>query len=74
MILVIFAKKEVCSIVSAIESSHIACGVGGVLGNKGGMMISFKVQNTSLSFINCHLAAGVKKMNQRIKNLYTLIS
>ena len=38
-----------------IESDEVATGFGNLIGNKGGIGISFKFFQKSFLFINCHL-------------------
>ncbi|KAI0333433.1 DNase I-like protein [Cubamyces sp. BRFM 1775] len=40
-------------------------GMGGRYGNKGGIIARFVVDDTSVCFINCHLAAGQHHVRQR---------
>ena len=56
--LVVFALIRIIPLINNIQSSHVATGVWNSLGNKGGVGVSFNVGNTSLIFINCHLASG----------------
>jgi hypothetical protein len=46
-------QDQVLNIDKAVE----ATGIGGMVGNKGGVLIKFDVLGTSLCFISCHLAA-----------------
>ena len=43
--------------------SVLVQGIANKLGNKGGVGISFVFGQTSLCFINCHLAAGQEKVH-----------
>jgi hypothetical protein len=40
----------------AVESAEVATGIGGIIGNKGAVGISVLFGDTSLLFINAHLA------------------
>ncbi|OCH87674.1 DNase I-like protein [Obba rivulosa] len=40
-------------------------GMGGRYGNKGGIVARFVIDDTSICFINCHLAAGQHHVRQR---------
>lgn len=42
-----------------ISSEYIACGVGNVIGNKGGIGISFKFSDHTFLFLNSHLACKI---------------
>ena len=39
------------------KSARSATGIGGVCGNKGGLVMALTYRTTSLAFISCHLAA-----------------
>ena len=59
-------RKELVPQLSRIESSYVATGIANVIGNKGGIALSFDVGNTSFLFISCHFhafQAGVELRN-----------
>lgn len=65
----VFVKREVFSRVSQVVCSCVRTGVAHVLGNKGGIGISFCVDHTiSILFIGSHLAAHQQKVNRRNQN------
>lgn len=41
-----------------MRTSKVKTGFGGNSGNKGSVAIRFNFDDSSLSFINCHLASG----------------
>eukprot|EP00927_Polykrikos_kofoidii_P044170 TRINITY_DN38211_c0_g1_i1.p1 TRINITY_DN38211_c0_g1~~TRINITY_DN38211_c0_g1_i1.p1 ORF type:complete len:796 (+),score=105.71 TRINITY_DN38211_c0_g1_i1:236-2623(+) len=53
--LCVFARRQL-DIVN-VEKAWSATGVAHVVGNKGGVVVSFDVCNTSFCFVGCHLAA-----------------
>ncbi|GLD93678.1 hypothetical protein PINS_up002283 [Pythium insidiosum] len=53
----LFVYVHVKHSVSQIEKLSVPTGIGSVLGNKGGLIFKCVVQNTSLCFVSCHLAA-----------------
>ncbi|KAJ0400692.1 hypothetical protein ATCC90586_008595 [Pythium insidiosum] len=53
----LFVYVHVKHSVSQVEKLSIPTGIGSVLGNKGGLIFKCVVQNTSLCFVSCHLAA-----------------
>lgn len=63
--LVVFASIRLIPIISNIEVDHVATGIMNSIGNKGGIGISFNVGETSLLFVNCHLAAGEEEKNDK---------
>jgi hypothetical protein len=58
MILVAFVKKEHTKFITNLSTAEVPTGFGKIIGNKGGLWLSFKLYNTSYSFINTHLAPG----------------
>jgi len=56
--LCVLIHKRLLPLVKDLKVSQIATGVMNTIGNKGGVGISFKVGDTSLLFVNCHLSSG----------------
>jgi len=75
MRLIVFAKKDIQKDIDEIETTTEATGLGGVVGNKGGLVVRFKCRGTTFAFISCHLAAheGEKFRNQRNANCYEVL-
>jgi hypothetical protein len=61
----IFVKDTLRPRVRALGVAQIKLGMGGLHGNKGGLLARFLVDDTSLCFANCHLAAGLRRARQR---------
>ncbi|KAI9315836.1 Endonuclease/exonuclease/phosphatase [Dichotomocladium elegans] len=65
----IFVKDSMLAYVSNIESTLVKTGMKvmnkSLHGNKGGIAIRFKLDGSSLCFVNCHLAAGQSHLQQR---------
>lgn len=55
--MVIFIRKKYVYLLSDIKNDCIGTGFGGVMANKGGVCISFKLGGKKLLFINCHQEA-----------------
>ena len=56
--LLVYARHWVASDISHVQTSTVATGVGGVMGNKGGVAVGMVYRDaTSLAFVGCHLAA-----------------
>jgi Endonuclease/Exonuclease/phosphatase family 2/PX domain len=51
--------------ISNISTASVATGIMGIMGNKGGVAVSFSVHNTSICFVNTHLAPHQGKYNER---------
>ncbi|KAK3997558.1 putative synaptojanin [Cladorrhinum sp. PSN332] len=69
----IFVKADLLSRVSNLNSAEVKRGMGGLHGNKGAIVVRFKVDDTSLCFINCHLAAGQSGANQRHNDIAAIL-
>ncbi|KAF8442650.1 Endonuclease/exonuclease/phosphatase [Terfezia claveryi] len=54
----IFIKQSERTNIRNLAASTVKRGLGGLHGNKGGLIIRFLLDDSSLCFINCHLAAG----------------
>ena len=63
--IILFVHKAIESLLSDVKSAAVACGLGGTMGNKGGVAISFKIGATRCLFINSHLAAHQHAVNER---------
>ncbi|WPH03772.1 Hypothetical protein R9X50_00665500 [Acrodontium crateriforme] len=54
----VFVKSTLKSCIKHIHTSEIKRGMGGLHGNKGALVMRLVLDDSSLCFINCHLAAG----------------
>lgn len=72
--LVVFASIRIIPLISNVQSTHVATGIMNSIGNKGGVGISFRVGETSVIFINCHLASGEEELqdNRRTKDFMNI--
>jgi hypothetical protein len=66
--LTVYCHTALLGMVSDIECHAVATGIKNTLGNKGGIGIAMKMGLTSMLFINCHLAAGQSKVDDRNEN------
>ena len=58
MRLTVYCTREVAAKkVRHVATAYSATGIGGVIGNKGGLVARMTVGDTSLAFCSCHLAA-----------------
>lgn len=69
----VFVKKIIRSRIANVEASSVKTGLKGRYGNKGGIVIRFTIDDTSLCFINCHLAAGQKHVVQRNNDVFAIL-
>ena len=73
MFLMVFVKDDLIPFIENVETGVKAMGFGNFIGNKGGMVISFKLLGYSFIFVNCHLAPKPYKVLERNKLVKTLL-
>uniref|UniRef100_V5E355 Endonuclease/exonuclease/phosphatase n=2 Tax=Kalmanozyma brasiliensis (strain GHG001) TaxID=1365824 RepID=V5E355_KALBG len=61
----VFVKQTEFKHVRELAISTVKTGMGGRYGNKGAVIARLVVQDTSIAFVNAHLAAGQKHVKQR---------
>jgi len=74
MKLTLLAKKQERTRLTRFQTGSVACGVGNVMANKGALGVAFHWDDTSICFINCHLAAHqgmVKERNENYQRICT---
>lgn len=57
MRLIVFVRKHLDSGITNVSTATEATGALHILGNKGGLIIRFLLEETSFAFVSCHLAA-----------------
>ncbi|KAF8501421.1 DNase I-like protein, partial [Russula emetica] len=68
--LAIFVHRDAKHLVRGTSKSAVTAGlIGGRVGNKGAVGISLKIANTTMLFVNAHLAAHEGKVPHRLANL-----
>ncbi|KAI9598136.1 Endonuclease/exonuclease/phosphatase [Syncephalis fuscata] len=60
-----FVRRTVYDSVAGVTASMVKTGFGGRYGNKGGISMRLVINDSSICFTNCHLAAGQKEVSQR---------
>ena len=73
MFLVVFCKKYLMNKVNSVQTTWKGLGAGGVLGNKGGLIISFSIGLTRFNFLGCHLIHGPHNWQQRNEMIVELM-
>ncbi|KAI0536718.1 Endonuclease/exonuclease/phosphatase [Xylaria digitata] len=69
----IFVKSTLRDRITNLSSADVKRGMGGLHGNKGAIVVRFMVDDTSLCFINCHLAAGQSHANSRHNDIAAIL-
>lgn len=73
MTILAFIKKEWFNYVKNLEVSSKPTGIGKIIGNKGAVMISFSLFETSFCFFSCHLPAKPNREQERRETYHDLI-
>ncbi|KAM3562223.1 hypothetical protein MY1884_001923 [Beauveria asiatica] len=56
-----------------LQSNTVKRGMGGLHGNKGAIAVRFHIDDSSLCFVNCHLAAGQTATNSRHEDIASIL-
>ncbi|MBW0490987.1 hypothetical protein O181_030702 [Austropuccinia psidii MF-1] len=68
-----FAKSSERAKMRDIAVTTVKTGMKGRYGNKGAILARFVIDDSSICFINCHLAAGQKHIRQRNEDLIDIL-
>ncbi|XP_031549420.1 inositol polyphosphate 5-phosphatase OCRL-like isoform X2 [Actinia tenebrosa] len=74
MYLLVYAKSEHMPYISSVEAQDVGTGIMGMMGNKGGVSIRMELHNTSLCFVNSHLAAHQDEYERRNQDYRDIVS
>lgn len=69
----IFVKSSIRDRIRNLSGAEVKRGMGGLHGNKGAVAVRFRIDDTSLCFINCHLAAGQTQANARHSDIAAIM-
>lgn len=61
----VFVKAGLRSRIRNMNAAEVKRGMGGTFGNKGALVIRFTLDDSTLCFVNCHLAAGQTQTQNR---------
>ncbi|KAI9880882.1 MAG: hypothetical protein M1830_010477 [Pleopsidium flavum] len=69
----VFVKQSEHKRVRNINGSEVKRGMGGLHGNKGALILRFLLDDSSICFINCHLAAGQTQTVHRNNDIAAIL-
>ena len=69
----IFIRQEERPKLRDVHAMNVKCGMKGHYGNKGALVTRFVLDDTSLCFINCHLAAGQSQTSSRNNDVANIL-
>lgn len=69
----VFVKASIRDRIRGLSGAEVKRGMGGLHGNKGAVAVRFRIDDTSLCFINCHLAAGQTQANARHSDIAAIL-
>lgn len=69
----VFVRRELLPLVTDVKRDAVSCGFGNVVGNKGGVGVSFNYAGARLCFLNAHLAAHKEKVKQRNADYHRIV-
>lgn len=70
--LFVFTTKDLIPYISRVEQKDLSAGFLNVVGNKGGLLISFELMETRFAFVGAHLKHGEKNLQIRNTTLWRL--
>lgn len=74
ILLIVFVKKDLVKYISNVATSSVATGFLKTYGNKGGVAIRFNIHETSICFVNCHLAAHLEECLRRNRDYHEIFA
>lgn len=69
----IFVKTSERTKIRDVSAAEVKLGMGGLHGNKGALIVRFFMDDSSLCFINCHLAAGQTQTMHRNNDIAAIM-
>ncbi|PFH61386.1 hypothetical protein XA68_17498 [Ophiocordyceps unilateralis] len=69
----VFVKASMRERIRNVSAAEVKRGMGGLHGNKGAVVVRFQVDDTSLCFLNCHLAAGQSQSSSRHNDVAAIL-
>ena len=74
MFIVSYTRAQLLPQISDIKTCKKPTGIANLIGNKGGVLISFRLEDSSYCFLSCHLAARHNRLQLRNQNTRDLLT
>ena len=74
MFIVSYSRAQLLPLISEIKTCKKPTGIANLIGNKGGVLISFRFEDSSYCFLSCHLAARHNRLQLRNQNTRDLLT
>lgn len=71
--LIVFCRESLQGALSSVSDDFVKTGLGGLHGNKGGLVWRSFVYDLPMAFVSVHLAAGQAAINERNTDLTTIL-
>ncbi|KAM5458562.1 hypothetical protein MaudCBS49596_000478 [Microsporum audouinii] len=69
----VFVRQDTRERISNVSAAEVKRGMGGLHGNKGALILRFFMDDSSLCFVNCHLAAGQSQTANRNNDIAAIM-
>ncbi|KAI9664263.1 MAG: hypothetical protein M1831_002442 [Alyxoria varia] len=69
----VFVKASLRPRIREVYATEVKTGMGGLHGNKGALVVRFILDDTSVCFVNCHLAAGQAQTVNRNQDVASIL-
>ncbi|KAI9863567.1 MAG: hypothetical protein M1813_003590 [Trichoglossum hirsutum] len=69
----IFIKASLRKTIRDVRAAEVKRGLGGYHGNKGALIVRFVIDDSSICFVNCHLAAGQSQTTSRNHDIAAIL-
>lgn len=70
----IYVKNEMKKLVKCVHVMDVPCGIGNVIGNKGGICAVLKIKDSYVAIVNNHFAAHQSKVKERNADYARVVS
>jgi hypothetical protein len=69
----LFAKRKILDRIKDLYLCKVKAGMGGLAKNKGSVAMRFKIDDTTVAFLNCHLSSGKGEVEKRADMLRMIL-